>query len=164
VPQLRGDILLCDDERSVREFLAIYLKRVGHRIETVANTAEARAAIAAREFDVLITDLRMPDGTGLDVLEASKKLRPETQVIVVTAYATAETAIAAMKAGAYDYLLTPFKGPRAADAAARERHPAGRDPGALPPGPPAGQVSPHGTPLRDDPQDRAGAHQRVAGR
>jgi two-component system response regulator PilR (NtrC family) len=109
VPQLRGDILLCDDERSVREFLAIYLKRVGHRIETVANTAEARAAIAAREFDVLITDLRMPDGTGLDVLEASKKLRPETQVIVVTAYATAETAIAAMKAGAYDYLLKPFK-------------------------------------------------------
>jgi two-component system response regulator PilR (NtrC family) len=109
VSQLRGDILLCDDERSVREFLAIYLKRVGHRTETVANTAEARAAIAAREFDVLITDLRMPDGTGLDVLETSKKLRPETQVIVVTAYATAETAIAAMKAGAYDYLLKPFK-------------------------------------------------------
>ena len=107
--ELRGDILLCDDERSVREFLAIYLKRVGHRVETVANTTEARAAIAAREFDVLITDLRMPDGTGLDVLDVSKKLRPETQVIVVTAYATAETAIAAMKAGAYDYLLKPFK-------------------------------------------------------
>ncbi len=104
-----GDILLCDDERSVREFLAIYLKRAGHRVETVANTTEARAAITAREFDVLITDLRMPDGTGLDVLTASKEIHPETQVIVVTAYATAETAIAAMKAGAYDYLLKPFK-------------------------------------------------------
>jgi two-component system response regulator PilR (NtrC family) len=107
--QLRGDILLVDDERSVREFLAIYLKRAGHTVETVASTAEARTAIARHEFDVLITDLRMPDGTGLDVLEASKKAHPETQVVVVTAYATAETAIAAMKAGAYDYLLKPFK-------------------------------------------------------
>jgi two-component system, NtrC family, response regulator PilR len=106
---LRGDILLVDDERSVREFLAIYLKRAGHKVETVADTTEARAAISRHEFDVLITDLRMPDGTGLDVLETSKRLHPETQVIVVTAYATAETAIAAMKAGAYDYLLKPFK-------------------------------------------------------
>ena len=106
---LRGDILLVDDERSVREFLAIYLKRAGHRVETVASASEARAAIAAHEFDILITDLRMPDGTGLDVLEATKQAYPDTQVVVVTAYATAETAIAAMKAGAYDYLLKPFK-------------------------------------------------------
>ncbi|MEP6653222.1 MAG: response regulator, partial [Myxococcales bacterium] len=106
---LRGDILLVDDERSVREFLAIYLKRAGHRVETVASTAEARVEISSHEFDILITDLRMPDGTGLDVLEASKKAHPDTQVVVVTAYATAETAIAAMKAGAYDYLLKPFK-------------------------------------------------------
>ncbi|MBC8132965.1 MAG: methyltransferase domain-containing protein, partial [Deltaproteobacteria bacterium] len=59
--QLRGDILLVDDERSVREFLAIYLKRAGHQVETVASMAEAREAIARHEFDVLITDLRMPD-------------------------------------------------------------------------------------------------------
>ncbi|MES1164685.1 MAG: sigma-54 dependent transcriptional regulator [Verrucomicrobiota bacterium] len=104
-----GDILLVDDERSVREFLAIYLKRAGHRVETAAGTADAHVALAAREFDVVITDLRMPDGTGLDVLAESKKRHPDTQVIVVTAYATAETAIAAMKAGAYDYLLKPFK-------------------------------------------------------
>lgn len=107
--QLRGDILLVDDERSVREFLAIYLKRSGHQVETAASTTEARAAIGRHEFDILITDLRMPDGTGLDVLAESKRRRPETQVVVVTAYATAETAIAAMKAGAYDYLLKPFK-------------------------------------------------------
>jgi two-component system, NtrC family, response regulator PilR len=107
--QLHGDILLCDDERSVREFLAIYLKRAGHKVQTAANAVDARAAITSHEFDVLITDLRMPDGTGLDVLAHSKGLHPDSQVIVVTAYATAETAIAAMKAGAYDYLLKPFK-------------------------------------------------------
>ena len=58
---------------------------------------------------MVITDLRMPDGTGLDVLETSKELHPDTEVIVVTAFATAETAIAAMKPGAYDYLTKPFK-------------------------------------------------------
>jgi two-component system response regulator PilR (NtrC family) len=106
---IRGEILVVDDERSVREFLSIYLKRAGHRVELAASAAEARAAMAAHAFDLVITDLRMPDGTGLDVLDASKRLHPDTQVVVVTAYATAETAIAAMKAGAYDYLLKPFK-------------------------------------------------------
>jgi two-component system, NtrC family, response regulator PilR len=106
---LRGDILLVDDERSVRELLAIFLRRAGHRVEAAGGTAEARRALGQREMDVVITDLRMPDGTGLDVLAHAKELHPDTQVIVVTAYATAETAIAAMKAGAYDYLLKPFK-------------------------------------------------------
>jgi two-component system response regulator PilR (NtrC family) len=106
---LHGEILLIDDERSVREFLAIYLKRAGHKVELAASTTEARALLAQREFDLLITDLRMPDGTGIEVLEVAKHRHPDTQVIVVTAYATAETAIAAMKAGAYDYLLKPFK-------------------------------------------------------
>jgi len=106
---LRGELLLVDDERSVREFLAIYLGRAGHKVETAACMADARTALRARGFDVVITDLRMPDGTGLDVLETSKALHPDTEVVVVTAYATAETAIAAMKAGAYDYLLKPFK-------------------------------------------------------
>jgi two-component system response regulator PilR (NtrC family) len=106
---LTGDILIVDDERSMREFLAIYLRRAGHRVEAAADGAAARKALGAREFDVVITDLRMPDASGLDVLGDSKKLHPETQVIVVTAFATAETAIAAMKAGAYDYLTKPFK-------------------------------------------------------
>jgi two-component system response regulator PilR (NtrC family) len=106
---LTGDILIVDDERSMREFLAIYLRRAGHRVEAAADGEQARKAISAREFDVVITDLRMPDASGLDVLADAKKQRPDTQVIVVTAFATAETAIAAMKAGAYDYLTKPFK-------------------------------------------------------
>jgi two-component system response regulator PilR (NtrC family) len=109
MPPLTGDILIVDDERSMREFLGIYLKRSGHRVDAAANADAARKAMAAREFDVVITDLKMPDGSGLEVLSESKHLHPDTQVIVVTAYATAETAIAAMKAGAYDYLTKPFK-------------------------------------------------------
>lgn len=106
---LTGDILIVDDERSMREFLAIYLRRAGHRVEAAADGAQAREALKTREFDVIITDLRMPDTTGLDILADAKKLVPDTQVIVVTAFATTETAIAAMKAGAYDYLTKPFK-------------------------------------------------------
>jgi two-component system response regulator PilR (NtrC family) len=109
MPPLTGDILIVDDERSMREFLGIYLKRSGHRVEAAPNADAARKAMAVKEFDVVITDLRMPDGSGLEVLSESKHLHPDTQVVVVTAFATAETAIAAMKAGAYDYLTKPFK-------------------------------------------------------
>lgn len=108
--KLTGDILIVDDERSMREFLAIYLRRAGHRVEAVPGEEEAKQALKAKEYDVVLTDLRMgADVSGLAVLAAAKQLRPDTQVIVVTAFATAETAIAAMKAGAYDYLTKPFK-------------------------------------------------------
>jgi two-component system, NtrC family, response regulator PilR len=106
---LTGDILIVDDERSLREFLAIFLRRGGHRVEAAADADAARKAMADHEFDVVITDLKMPGASGLDVLAECKRLHPDTQVIVVTAFATAETAIAAMKAGAYDYLTKPFK-------------------------------------------------------
>src|SRR5262245_37353651 len=109
MPTLTGDILIVDDERSMREFLAIYLRREGHRVEAAAGGTEGLATLKTREFDVVITDLRMPDVGGLQILSESKRLHPDTQVIVVTAFATTETAIAAMKAGAYDYLTKPFK-------------------------------------------------------
>jgi len=105
----RGAILVVDDERSMREMLALYLSRAGHAVASAGSGAEARRALAGKEYDLVITDLQMPDASGLDVLAECKALHAETQVIVVTAYATAETAIAAMKAGAYDYLVKPFK-------------------------------------------------------
>jgi two-component system response regulator PilR (NtrC family) len=104
-----GDILIVDDERSMREFLGIYLRREGYRIEAAAGGNEAIASIKARAFDVIITDLRMPDVDGLTILAEAKRTRPDTEVIVVTAFSTTETAIAAMKAGAHDYLTKPFK-------------------------------------------------------
>jgi two-component system response regulator PilR (NtrC family) len=109
VTTLTGDILVVDDERSIREFLEIYLRRSGHRVEVAVDGEAGVEALTKREYDIVITDLRMPKGNGLDVLAKAKERHPETQVIVVTAFATAETAVAAMKAGAYDYLTKPFK-------------------------------------------------------
>ena len=112
-----GKILVVDDEQSMREFLAICLKRAGHDVMVAKNGREALERTQATMFDVVITDLRMPgelDGMGL--LKAIKaepagptpsQLSPE--VILVTAYATKETALAAMKQGAYDYLTKPFQ-------------------------------------------------------
>ncbi len=104
-----GDILIVDDERSMREFLGIYLRREGYRIEAAAGGNEAIATLKAHPFDVVITVLRMPDVDGLTILAESKRLHPDTEVVVVTAFSTTETAIAAMKAGAHDYLIKPFK-------------------------------------------------------
>jgi two-component system, NtrC family, response regulator PilR len=109
MPTPTGDILIVDDERSMREFLAIHLRRAGHRVEAAPGGTEALAVLKTREFDVVITDLRMPDIDGMAVLEHTKQLHADTQVIVITAFASTETAIAAMKAGAYDYLTKPFK-------------------------------------------------------
>jgi two-component system, NtrC family, response regulator PilR len=102
-------ILVVDDEASMRDFLRICLTRAGHGVEVAKNAEEAGNALAGGEFDVVITDLRMPGSSGLDVLQAVKQRNQATEVIVVTAYATPETAIAAMKRGAYDYLTKPFK-------------------------------------------------------
>jgi two-component system, NtrC family, response regulator PilR len=106
---VKAHVLVVDDERSMRDFLRIALTRAGHDVAVADSPAAAHQALARSEFDVVITDLKMQDGSGLEVLDAVKKSRPHTQVIVVTAFATPETAIAAMKLGAYDYLTKPFK-------------------------------------------------------
>jgi two-component system response regulator PilR (NtrC family) len=104
-----ASILIVDDERSMREFLRIALERAGHSVSIADSPAAAKLEYDRRDFDLVITDLKMPGGSGLDVLDGVKAARPHTQVVVVTAFATPETAIAAMKRGAYDYLTKPFK-------------------------------------------------------
>lgn len=110
LPDVDRPILVVDDEQSMREFLSIMLDERGY--ETVAED-RGEAAIERLEsgerFSLIITDLKMPGAGGLDVLERSKALDPACQVIVVTAYATPESAISAIKQGAYDYIQKPFK-------------------------------------------------------
>ena len=106
---IAGTILVVEDERSMREFLEILLKRNRHQVTTADGGKIALDLLAQQEFDVVITDLKMPGISGLQVLDGVKSRHPETEVIMVTAFATAETAIAAMKQGAYDYVTKPFK-------------------------------------------------------
>ena len=102
-------ILVVDDEQSMREFLEIFLRREGFEVATAGDVEAAVLAIDGDDFDLVITDIQMPGRTGLDLLREIKKRSPETLVLMITAFASTDTAIAAMKEGAYDYLTKPFK-------------------------------------------------------
>jgi two-component system response regulator PilR (NtrC family) len=102
-------ILIVDDEQSMRDFLAIMLKKEGHDVVTAENGAGALKAIEAEIFDLVITDIKMPGIDGIGVLKTIKELSADTVVLMITAFATAETAVEAMKLGAYDYITKPFK-------------------------------------------------------
>ncbi len=107
MPDVR--VLVVDDEASMRELLTILLRQEGYDVVT-ADGGEAAVGLLGREtFDLVITDLRMAGADGLDVLRAAKEQAPRTVVLVVTAYASTESAVEAMKLGAYDYVTKPFK-------------------------------------------------------
>ncbi len=102
-------VLIVDDEQSLRDFLAILLKKEGHDVVTANNGTDALKAVHAEIFDLVISDMKMPGVDGIGVLKTTKEISPETVVIMVTAFATAETAVEAMKLGASDYIIKPFK-------------------------------------------------------
>jgi len=102
-------ILVVDDEASMREFLEILLRKQGHRVETAADVKGAIARVAEGRTDLVITDLRLGGESGIDVLRRVKEISPATEVVMVTAFATTENAVQAMKLGAHDYVLKPFK-------------------------------------------------------
>lgn len=102
-------ILVAEDERGMRDLLAIVLKKEGHDVTLCEDGKIAIEAMKKEIFDLIITDLKMPGVDGLSVLKTAKELSPETIVIMITAFGTTETAIDAMKAGAYDYITKPFK-------------------------------------------------------
>lgn len=101
-------ILVVDDEQSMREFLAIMLKKEGHAVVAAENGVHALKAMQVEIFDLVITDVRMPQVDGIEVLRTVKEISPETVVIVITAFASTDTAVEAMRLGAYDYITKPF--------------------------------------------------------
>jgi two-component system response regulator PilR (NtrC family) len=103
-------ILVCDDEASLREMLRILLGREGYRVDVVDGVHAAREQLGSADpYDVVITDLVMPDGTGMEVLDAARARSADTQTLMITAYATTEQAVEAMRKGAYDYVQKPFR-------------------------------------------------------
>ena len=105
----KARILVVDDEQSMREFLEIFFRREGYDVTTAADYESAQLAAESDDFDVVISDVQMPGRDGLALLRSVKESSPETVVIMITAFATTESAIAAMKEGAYDYVTKPFK-------------------------------------------------------
>jgi len=105
----QSHILIVDDERSMQEFLEIFFQREGHVVSVASGASDARERLLADQVDLVISDMQMPDGSGTDVLRAVQEHCPEVPVIMITAFATTDSAIAAMKEGAYDYVTKPFK-------------------------------------------------------
>ncbi|OGW36158.1 MAG: Fis family transcriptional regulator [Nitrospirae bacterium GWD2_57_9] len=106
---MMSTILIVDDEQSMRDFLSIMLKKEGYDVVAAETGQDALKAVQTEIFDLVISDVKMPGMDGIDVLKTVKEVSPETVVIMITAYATAETAVEAMKRGAYDYITKPFK-------------------------------------------------------
>lgn len=102
-------ILVVDDERSMREFLQILLEGEGYEVFTAGDVQEGILVGGQQEPDLVYSDLKLPDGSGMEVLRWFKEHKPETQVIMMTAFGTTENAVEAMRLGAYDYQVKPVK-------------------------------------------------------
>jgi len=104
-------ILVVDDDELMRSFLSTILKEEGYRTEIACNGKEGLAILMDTEFDLVITDLRMPEISGLELMQKGAKAKPDTRWIVITAFGSIENAVEAVKAGASDYLTKPFNNP-----------------------------------------------------
>jgi DNA-binding NtrC family response regulator len=109
---MKHRILAVDDDASVAHVVRFLLEEEGHDATVVADVAGAKREFASVQFDLVVTDLKLPDGTGLDVLKLVKEASPDVPVIMITAFATVSTAVAAMKSGAFDYVQKPFDNDR----------------------------------------------------
>jgi two-component system, NtrC family, response regulator AtoC len=106
---MKAQILVVDDERLIRTSLERALAGLGHQAESADSVAAALAALARKRFDLVVLDLKLPDGGGVDVLRRLGAEAPETKVVVITAHGTVDSAVEAMKLGAFDFVKKPFE-------------------------------------------------------
>ena len=102
-------LLVVDDEQSIRDFLRLLFEEQGFRVSVAGSVSEARGRVGGEDFDLVLSDILMPDGNGLDLLREIRERQPETAVIMMTAYTSNKSAIEAMKLGAFSYLSKPFE-------------------------------------------------------
>ncbi|MDP2240013.1 MAG: sigma-54 dependent transcriptional regulator [Burkholderiales bacterium] len=105
----QNHVLVVDDEADIRELLSMTLQRMGLETDCAASTSEAYALLQKNSYDLCLTDMRLPDGDGLAVLDYVAKNHPSVPVAVITAHGSTENAVAALKAGAFDYLAKPVQ-------------------------------------------------------
>src|SRR5262245_37085198 len=101
-------VLVVDDDRRMRRTLQIVVEHIGLESIAAADADEAQAQLRATRFDLVLTDLKLPESSGIDLLEAIRLEQPKLPVVLITAYGTIETAIEAMRKGASDFVLKPF--------------------------------------------------------
>jgi response regulator RpfG family c-di-GMP phosphodiesterase len=108
-PEERPRVLVVDDEKFIREILAEFLGMEGYVVRTAEDGSSALAELGRSHYDLVISDLKMPRMGGMELLEAITRVAPHALTVIMTGFGTVETAIDAMKRGAYDYILKPFK-------------------------------------------------------
>ncbi len=101
-------ILIVDDDRNLCNALKLLLTRNGHAVECAFTAASAQEWLEKRLFDLVVTDLRLSDGLGIDIIRTAKRVLPETEVIMLTGFGSVDTAVEAMRCGAFDYMTKPF--------------------------------------------------------
>ena len=101
-------LLVVDDEAGIREMLTIVFQKEGYRVSAARGCVEGLALLDGEAPDLVLTDLKMPDGTGFDILKKVRESHRDTPVVMITAYSSTKTAVDALKQGAYDYIAKPF--------------------------------------------------------
>ncbi len=121
-----SSVLIVDDEAGIRTALRVNFSRNGWDVETASGVRDAARLLEHKPFDLIVSDMRMPDGDGLEVMRSARRIAPGTAVILLTAFGTVPDAVEAMRSGAFDYLTKPVSFDQLEEAAARVMTPAGQ--------------------------------------
>jgi DNA-binding NtrC family response regulator len=119
---MKERVLLIDDDPGLSEVIGMLLEREGYAVARAATVKQGIALVEAGGLDLVVTDLKLPDGTGLDAVKAIRARHPALPIIMITSYSSLESAIAALRLGAVDYIIKPFNNDEFLNAIARALH------------------------------------------
>ncbi|HZO02050.1 MAG TPA: response regulator [Burkholderiales bacterium] len=105
---MKARVLFIDDDPGVSEVISLLLEREGYTVQCAGTVKQAVTLVESRSIDLVVTDLKLPDGTGLDIIHAIRNRKPALPIIMITSYSSVESAVAALRGGAADYVIKPF--------------------------------------------------------